>query len=156
MNSNLSNKPFTSASSLTVDWQIPDILSEHLEFGHPAKQEFYLKHNITWETLSNAASQGIMVPCKRDGLIEGIPISLCYHTYDDYLHYLAKAKRGYRKSYDRMEKMLQREGNISLPAAIIVAAGSEALLFSGYRRLSLAWNYGMIPYVFLVNYKEVS
>jgi hypothetical protein len=33
---------------------------------------------------------------------------------------------------------------------MVLQAGNEALLFAGYRRLCLAWNYGMIPAVWLV------
>ena len=73
-----------------------------------------------------------------------------YHTYDDYCRYLAKAKRGYRLNYNRLEEALQRAGHLTLPAPIVLQAGNEALLFAGYRRLCLAWNYGMVPYVWLV------
>ena len=73
-----------------------------------------------------------------------------HHSYDDYRRYLAKAKRGYRLNYNRMEEALQRNGNLNLPAPVVLNAGGEALLFSGYRRLCLAWNYGMVPYVWLL------
>lgn len=49
-----------------------------------------------------------------------------------------------------MEESLQRRGTLTLPAPIILQCGDEALLFSGYRRLCLAWNYGMVPFVWLL------
>jgi hypothetical protein len=49
-----------------------------------------------------------------------------------------------------MEDALQRQGTLTLPAPIILQCGNEALLFSGYRRLCLAWNYGMVPWVWLL------
>ena len=70
--------------------------------------------------------------------------------FEDYRRYLAKAKRGYRLNYNKLEEALQRAGELRLPAAIVLQAGNEALLFSGYRRLCLAWNYGMTPCVWLV------
>ncbi len=79
-----------------------------------------------------------------------MPVALSYHTYDDYSRWLARAKRGYRRNYSRMEEALQREGELTLPAPVVLCCAGEALLFAGYRRLCLAWNYGMIPYVWLV------
>jgi hypothetical protein len=49
-----------------------------------------------------------------------------------------------------MENQLQRLGTLTLPAPIILQCNGEALLFSGYRRLCLAWNYGMAPCVWLM------
>ena len=44
------------------------------------------------------------------------------------------------------------ENEISMVSdPIIIEADGEALLFSGYRRLCLAWNYGMVPYIWLVS-----
>jgi hypothetical protein len=83
-------------------------------------------------------------------MIGDLPVALSYDTYDDYSRYLAKAKRGYRKSHGKMEEQLQRMGRLTLKAPIILKSGQEGLLFSGYRRLCLAWNYGMVPYVWLV------
>jgi hypothetical protein len=45
---------------------------------------------------------------------------------------------------------LHSVGTLALKAPIILISNGEGLLFSGYRRLCLAWNYGMIPYVWLV------
>jgi len=64
---------------------------------------------------------------------------------------LAKAKRGYRRNYSLMEESLQRLGTLTHPAPIILQCGGEALLFSGYRWLRLAWNYGMTPSVWLMS-----
>jgi hypothetical protein len=53
-----------------------------------------------------------------------------------------------------MEEELQRCGILTMKAPIILQCADEALLFSGYRRLCLAWNYGMVPYVWLVRFRE--
>jgi hypothetical protein len=130
---------------------MPDLASEAWEFAHhPAKQDFYQRHGITWEHLITCFASGQLVPYPRSGELAGWPVQGAYHTYDDYARYLAKAKRGYRLNYNRMEEGLQRAGGLTLPAAIVLQVGNEALLFAGYRRLCLAWNYGMIPAVWLV------
>jgi hypothetical protein len=141
----------TSASSHTISWLKPDLDEEFREFfQHPAKQAFYGRHAITWERILGAFEQGCLVPYPRSDRIAGVPVELAYHRYEDYEKYLAKAKRGYRLNYSRMESALQRAGSLSLPAPIILAHAGEALLFSGYRRLCLAWNYGMVPQAWLV------
>jgi hypothetical protein len=140
-----------STSSLTIDWVKPDISTEQWEFsGHPDKQEFYLRHGIDWEQILAGFDSGKLVPYPRAAQINGIPVELSYSSYEDYARYLAKAKRGYRRNYSLMENDLQRQGTLTLPAPIILMCGGEALLFSGYRRLCLAWNYGMIPFVWLL------
>jgi len=140
-----------STSSLSIQWNRPELAGEEWEFSrHPAKQPFYLKHDIDWNRIVARFSAGALVPYPRGGEIEGIPVLLSHHTYEDYARYLAKAKRGYRLNYNKMENTLQREGKLVLPAPIILRANGEALLFSGYRRLCLAWNYGMTPYIWLV------
>jgi len=141
-----------STSSLVIEWLPPEIAAEEWEFfHHPAKQPFYLQHGIDWEKIVAGSSAGSFVPYPRSGEIEGIAVLLSHHRYDDYARYLAKAKRGYRLNYNKMEDALQRDGRLTLPAAIIIKAEGEALLFSGYRRLCLAWNYGMVPYVWLLS-----
>jgi len=141
-----------SVSSLCIDWLKPELAKEEWEFfRHPAKQPFYGRHGITWEALVCAFDDGRFIPYPRGGEIAGIPVALSHHSYDDYCRYLARAKRGYRVNYNRMENELQRQGNLALPAATVLRAGEEALLFSGYRRLCLAWNYGMVPHVWLVS-----
>jgi len=140
-----------STSSLTIQWDIPDIAAEKWEFElHPDKQGFYLRHGIGWEQILNGNEEGRLVPYPRSDRINGAAVALSYSSYDDYARYLAKAKRGYRRNYSLMEDALQRLGTLTLPAPIILQCGDEALLFSGYRRLCLAWNYGMIPCVWLV------
>ncbi len=140
-----------STSSLNIDWVQPELAAEEWEFfHHPAKQPFYQKHGINWEKIAAGFAAGRLVPYLRSVEIEGIPVQLSHHTFDDYTRYLAKAKRGYRLNYNKMEDALQREGRLILPAPIILQSEGEALLFSGYRRLCLAWNYGMVPYVWLV------
>lgn len=140
-----------SASSLIIEWLQPELADEEWEFfHHPAKQPFYQRHAIEWEELVVGFAGGRLIPYPRSGEIEGAPVFLSHHGYEDYARYLAKAKRGYRLNYSKMEDALQRNGKLSLPAPIIIEANGEALLFSGYRRLCLAWNYGMIPYVWQV------
>src|SRR6266700_3874987 len=112
-------------------------------------QVVWLNPEIDWERLLAASDRGRLVPYPRSNLLMGIPVALSYDSYDDYAKYLAKAKRGYRKSYAKMEEELQRSGTLTLKAPIIIQCDGEALLFSGYRRLCLAWNYGMVPYVWL-------
>lgn len=139
-----------STSTLAISWTRPDLEEERWEFfNHPAKQEFYRRYSLTWEGLIAAFEQGGLVPYPRGGEIAGKPVLLSYHGYDDYAFYLAKAKRGYRKNYAKMEESLQRQGSLTLPAPIVILCNGEALLFSGWRRLCLAWNYGMAPYVWL-------
>jgi hypothetical protein len=140
-----------SVSSLAIDWVQPELAVEEWEFfHHPAKQPFYRQHAVDWSTLSDAFATGRLVPYPRSGNINNLPVVLSCHTFDDYCRYLAKAKRGYRLNYNRMENALQQGGRLTLPAPIVLQADGEALLFAGYRRLCLAWNYGMIPYVWLV------
>lgn len=142
---------YESESTLTINWVLPDIQSEQWEFfHHPAKQPFYQEHSITWEQILARLPDGRLTGYPRSGTIEGIPVRLSHHSYDDYSRYLAKAKRGYRINYNRMEEALQKERRITLPAPILLQVKGECLLFSGYRRLCLAWNYGMIPYVLLI------
>jgi len=140
-----------STSSLTIQWITPDLNIEEWEFsGHPAKQCFYQRHAISWEQILYGFHAGDLASYPRSGQINGIPVEGSYSSYDDYAHYLAKAKRGYRRNYSLMEEALQRLGTLTLPAPIILQCGDEALLFSGYRRLCLAWNYGMTPRVWLL------
>lgn len=140
-----------STSSLSIEWTEPELAGEEWEFSHhPAKQPFYQRHGIDWESIASNYPFGRFAPYPRGGEIEGIPVLLSHHRYEDYARYLAKAKRGYRLNYSRMENALQQGGRLTLPAPIIIESGGEALLFSGYRRLCLAWNYGMVPYVWLI------
>ena len=141
-----------STSSLTIEWIEPELAGEEWEFfQHPAKQPFYQKHSLSWEQLAAGFRGGRLTPYPRSAEIEGVPVLLSHHSYEEYARYLAKAKRGYRLNYNKMEDALQRSGSLVLPAPIIIRSHGEALLFSGYRRLCLAWNYGMIPFVWLVN-----
>lgn len=141
-----------SNSALTIKWLRPDIEDERWEFfNHPDKQMWYRSHGVTWEQLVCSFEQGTFVPYPRNDKIDEIQVSLSYHRYKDYQTYLAKAKRGYRKNYSRMEDGLQSAGHLDLKAPVILTAGRDGLLFSGYRRLCLAWNYGMIPYVWRVD-----
>jgi hypothetical protein len=140
-----------SPSTLSINWLKPDIESERWEFfSHPAKQEWYRCHEVNWEQITSGFIKGKLIPYPRAATIEEIPVALSYSSYEEFQTYLAKAKRGYRKNYSRMEDELQAGGVLSLPAPIILNNRKEALLFSGYRRLCLAWNYGMVPYVWQV------
>jgi hypothetical protein len=144
-----------STSTLTISWRQPDIQEEQWEFfHHPAKQEYYQRHGVSWEGLLTASAVGRLVPYPRAAQLNGLPVRLAYAAYDEYARYLAKAKRGYRLNYNRMEEALQRSGNLCLPAPIVLTGGGEALLFAGYRRLCLAWNYGMVPHVWLVRHES--
>lgn len=140
-----------STSNLTIEWVKPDIAAERWEFTHhPDKQGFYQRHDIGWDQIMAGFDAGRLVAYPRAELVNGVPVELSYSSYDDYARYLAKAKRGYRRNYSLMEESLQRRGTLTLPAPIILQCGDEALLFSGYRRLCLAWNYGMVPFVWLL------
>jgi hypothetical protein len=140
-----------TTSAQTIFWTKPDLLEEQWEFfHHPEKQDFYQRHDIGWDQILSAFDQGYLKSYPRSELLDGIPVALSYHRYEDYAKYLAKAKRGYRLNYSKMEDELHRLGTLTLPAPIILQCGREALMFSGYRRLCLAWNHGMAPYVWLV------
>ena len=140
-----------STSPLTITWLKPDVEEERWEyFNHPAKQEWYHIHDVSWDQIVSGFDRGELVPYPRAASIGNIPVALSYHRYEDYQTYLARAKRGYRKNYSRMEDTLQNDGSLMLKAPIILNNGGEGLLFSGYRRLCLGWNYGMTPYVWLV------
>lgn len=142
-----------SPSALKIDWVQPDIEAERWEFfSHPAKQEWYRCHAVTWEQIVSSFEDGALVAYPRSALLGEMPVSLSYHRYEDYQTFLARAKRGYRKSYSSMEDALQADGELTLPAPIILAHNGEGLLFSGYRRLCLGWNYGMAPFVWLVKF----
>jgi len=144
-----------SASNLTIEWVKPDIAVEQWEFAqHPDKQGFYLRHNIGWRQILAGFDAGRLVAYPRSDRLDGVPVALSYSSYDDYARYLAKARRGYRRNYSLMEESLQRLGTLTLPAPIILQCGGEALLFSGYRRLCLSWNYGMAPRVWLVSVRK--
>ncbi len=139
----------------TITWVQPDIEEERWEFfNHPAKQEWYRSHAVTWEQIVSRFDRGELVSYPRSAAIGEIPVALSYHGFDDYQTFLARAKRGYRKNYSRMEDSLQSAGSLTLKAPIILCSGGEGLLFSGYRRLCLGWNYGMVPYVWLVPLKQ--
>lgn len=141
-----------SSSTLTITWHRPDLEEERWEFfSHPAKQEWYRSHEVTWERIGERFGTGSLVPYPRAPELGDLPVALSYSGYDEFQRYLARAKRGYRKSYSRMEDALQEAGTLALPAAIILSGGGDGLLFSGYRRLCLGWNYGMVPYVWLVS-----
>jgi hypothetical protein len=140
-----------STSALSITWLRPDIEEERWEyFNHPAKQQWYRIHDISWDQIVSGFDRGELVSYPRAASIGDIPVVLSYHRYDDYQTFLARAKRGYRKNYSRMEDALQSDGSLMLKAPIILSCGGQGLLFSGYRRLCLGWNYGMIPYVWLV------
>ena len=141
-----------STSNLNIEWVKPDIAAEQWEFSHhPDKQSFYLRHDIGWDQILSSFDAGQLAAYPRSDRINGIPVALSYSRYDDYARYLAKARRGYRRNYSLMEEALQRLGTLTLPAPIILQCGGEALLFSGYRRLCLAWNHGMAPWVWLLS-----
>lgn len=140
-----------SVSSLSMFWQKPDMEEERWEFfNHPDKQVWYKSNAVTWELIASRFDFGKLVPYPRSAFIGGVKVALSYHSYDDYRHFLAKAKRGYRKNYSSMEEVLQNSGSLTLKAPIVLCRNGEGLLFSGYRRLCLGWNYGMVPYVWLV------
>ena len=140
-----------SSSTLTITWLKPDIEEERWEFfNHPTKQEWYRAHGATWEKIISRFGSGTLVSYPRSESIGEIPVALSYHLYSDFQDYVARAKRGYRKNYSRMEDALQDAGSLSLKAPIVLCSRGEGLLFSGYRRLCLGWNYGMTPYVWLV------
>lgn len=141
-----------SGSSLTIEWLKPDLQEERWEFfNHPAKQKWYQRHSATWEMIEESFNSGGLTAYPRGPRIGELPVALSYHKYTDYMVYLAKAKRGYRLSYSRMEDALQSEGRLQLKAPIVLQSAGAGLLFSGYRRICLAWNYGMIPYVWLIS-----
>jgi hypothetical protein len=140
-----------SRSSLSITWLKPDIEEESWEFfSHPAKQEWYRIHEVTWAQIVSGFDYGMLVQYPRAATLGEIPVGLSYHSYEEYQTYLAKAKRGYRKNYSRMEDELQAAGALTLPAPIVLTHSGEGMLFSGYRRLCLGWNYGMVPYVWLL------
>lgn len=140
-----------STSTHKINWIKPELAEEEWEFfHHPDKQSYYRRHTLDWERILSAFDNGRLIPYPRGNRIMGTTVSLSYDTYDDYAKYLAKAKRGYRQNYAKMEQELQRHGSLTLKAPIILQCADEALLFSGYRRLCLAWNYGIIPFVWLV------
>jgi len=140
-----------STSALSITWLRPDIEEERWEyFNHPAKQEWYQAHDVSWEMIVSGFDRGELVRYPRTASIGDVQVALSYHRYEDYQTYLARAKRGYRKSYSQMEDALQRDGSLMLKAPIIFSSKGDGLLFSGYRRLCLGWNYGMVPYVWLV------
>ena len=140
-----------SSSSHKILWIKPDLEEELWEFSrHPDKQGYYQRYGIGWPDIVSGFGHGELTPYPRSNMIDDIFVSLSYHTYEDYSRYLAKAKRGYRINYSRMEDELQSKGVLTLKAPIILTVGNEGMLFSGYRRLCLAWNYGMVPYVWLV------
>ena len=140
-----------SSSNLVIDWLPPALAGEAWEFtSHPAKQPFYQRHGLTWERLVLAFDRGELVPWPRGERLGDLPVQLSYASFDDYLTYLAAAKRGYRQNYVKLERELQRHGTLTLPAPIVLCCGGEALLFAGWRRLCLAWNYGMVPWVWKV------
>lgn len=141
-----------STATLAIQWLKPDLSVEQWEFfHHPAKQEFYRRHDIDWDLLTGAFESGALHAYPRSDRIGGVPIALSYHTYEEYLTLLSRAKRGYRRNYSKMEEALQSAGRLTLPAPIVLRCRGEGLLFSGYRRLCLAWNYGMVPGVWLVD-----
>ena len=140
-----------SESTLTIRWSKPDLLEEEWEFSHhPNKQEYYRRHNIAWDRLLTVFEAGRLEPYPRSNMLNGMPVSHSYAAYDDYSRYLAKAKRGYRRNYAKLEEELQRNGSLLLKAPIILLSEGEGLLFSGYRRICLSWNYGIVPYVWAV------
>jgi hypothetical protein len=145
-----------SSSTLRITWLQPDLAEERWEFfSHPAKQEWYRTHAVIWEQIDARFDGGSLVPYPRGEAIGILPVALSYHRFEEYQQYCAKAKRGYRKNYSRMEDALQRDASLTIKAPIIISSAGEGLLFSGYRRLCLAWNYGMVPYVWLVPLDEV-
>lgn len=140
-----------SAAQLTIAWQRPELQEEAWEFtGHPAKQPYYVRHGIRWEALLAASEHGTLVPWPRGEVCCGVSVQLSFSAYDDYLSYLHRAPRNYRLNYLRLEQTLQRNGSLLLPAPVVLCCNGEGLLFSGWRRLCLAWNYGMVPYVWMV------
>jgi hypothetical protein len=139
-----------SSSNLTISWLPPDIEEERWEFfSHPAKQEWYNSHAVTWEQIVSGFDNGTLVPYPRSASIGDIRIALSHHRFMDYQTFVARARRGYRRNYSKMEDDLHGAGTLALKAPIILISNGEGLLFSGYRRLCLAWNHGMIPYVWL-------
>lgn len=140
-----------SRSFHEILWVQPDLEEERWEFfNHPDKQGYYLRHAVEWTQIVEKFDHGVLIPYPRSGMIGDTRVSHSYHTWEDYCRYLAKAKRGYRINYSRMEDELQRTGRLTMKAPIILTAGHDGILFSGYRRLCLAWNHGMVPCAWVV------
>ena len=97
-----------SPSNLSITWLQPDIEEERWEFfNHPAKQDWYSSHAVTWEQILSGFDDGALVPYPRAATLGEMPVALSYHSYEEYQTYLARAKRGYRKNYSRLEDALQ-------------------------------------------------
>ncbi len=74
-----------SVSSLTIRWSKPDLSEEEWEFfHHPDKQDFYRRHNLDWERLMSVFDAGHLEPYPRSDMLNGIPVSLSYSSYEDY------------------------------------------------------------------------
>lgn len=139
-----------SSSGLTIRWTVPPLEDERREFSHPAKQDFFQRYGIAWSEIEESFPGGVLVDYPRGPFIAGIPVSQSYSGYDEYLEFVARAKRSYRSNYVALERDLERQGMLTLPAPVILVHSGEGLLFSGYRRLCLAWNHAMVPAVWLV------
>ena len=71
-----------SISGLSIHWHAPDIGSEQWEFfSHPAKQEYYRCHGISWEQLLVSFENGRMAPYPRGDRVEGSIVALSYSSY---------------------------------------------------------------------------
>ena len=134
---------------LLIDWEKPDIQEETGEYFENQLTKDWLRENgIVFETeqeLIEAFSKGNLETITLRQLENANNLTMTPSEFD-----LDLLDSEYRKSFESMETKLMHEGEITLPAPIILYINniktgeiSPYYGFAGNRRMNLAFKYGL-------------
>jgi len=127
---------------LLIDWEKPDFQEETGEyFENQFTKEWLQEKGIVFKTeqeLIEAFSTGSLETITQEQLKKSENIT---HKTEDFEAELAN--REYKESFESMETNLVNEGEITLPAPIILYIKNTYYGFAGNRRMNLAFKYGL-------------
>ena len=127
---------------LLIDWEKPDFQEETGEyFENQFTKEWLQEKGIVFKTeqeLIEAFSTGSLETITQEQLKNSENIT---HKTEDFEAELAN--REYKESFESMETNLVNEGEITLPAPIILYIKNTYYGFAGNRRMNLAFKYGL-------------
>jgi len=127
---------------LLIDWEKPDFREETGEyFENQFTKDWLQEKGIVFKTeqeLIEAFSTGSLETITQEQLKNSENIT---HKTEDFEAELAN--REYKESFESMETNLVNEGEITLPAPIILYIKNTYYGFAGNRRMNLAFKYGL-------------
>ena len=128
---------------LLINWEVPDIQEETGE---------YFENQFTYDWLKNkgivfANEQELINTFKKNGNLENVTQEQLKKsenlTYNQEEFESELTEGDYAESFRRMETSLVNEGEITLPAPIILHINDLYYGFAGNRRSNLAFKYGL-------------